>query len=83
MMGRFLQNPANTDIFRTQGIFRTLSNIYGEFHPEPYVTLAYLKPWHIQNPKHINNTVKHLSLNILFKTLCNPDIFTALVYSQL
>ena len=56
---------------------------YGEFYLEPYVTLAYLKPWHIQNPSYIHNTVKHLSPNILFKTLCNPDIFRTLVYSQL
>ena len=39
--------------------------------------------WHIKNPRHIHNTVKHLSRNILFKTLCNPDILRALVYSQL
>ena len=39
---------------------------------------------HIQNPRHIHNTVKHLLWNILLnKTLCNPDIFRTLVYSQL
>ena len=43
----------------------------------------YLKPWHIQNPRHIHNTVKHLSWNILFKTLYYPDIFITLVYQQL
>ena len=65
-------------IFRTQGIFRTLSNIYdGKFYSQPCVTPAYLEPWHIQN------TAKHLSRNILFKTLCNPDIFRNLVYSEL
>ena len=52
----------NTGIFRTRGIFRTLPSIYyEEFYSEPSVTLAYLKPWHIQNPRHIYNTVKHLS----------------------
>ena len=65
-------------IFRTQGIFRTLSNIYdGKFYSQPCVTPAYLEPWHIQN------TAKHLSRNILFKTLCNPEIFRNLVYSEL
>ena len=42
-----------------------------------------LEPWHIQNPRHIHNTAKYLSQNILFKTLCNPDIFRNLVYSEL
>ena len=74
----------NTGIFRTQGIFRTLPNVYyEEFYSEPCVTLAYLKPWHIQNPRHIHNTVKHLLWNILFKTLCNLGIFRTLVYPQL
>ena len=74
----------NTGIFRTRGIFRTLSNVYdGKFYSQPCVTPAYLEPWHIQNPRHIQNTAKHLSRNILFKTLCNPDIFRNLVYSQL
>ena len=44
---------------------------------------AYLEPWHIQKSRHIQNTAKHLSRNILFKTLCNPDIFRNLVYSEL
>ena len=80
----FYGTLCNTGIFRTRGKFRTLPNIYyEEFYSEPCVTLAYLKPWHIQNPRRIHNTVKHLLLNILFKTLCNPDIFGALVYSQL
>ena len=71
-------------IFRTRDIFRTLPNIsYGEFYLEPCVTQAYLKHWHIQNPRHIHNNVKHLSRNILFKTLRNPDIIRTLVYSQL
>ena len=48
-----------------------------------YVTLAYLEQWHIQTPKHIQNTAKHLSLNILFKSLCNLEIFWTLVYSEL
>ena len=34
---------------------------YEELYSEPCVTLAYLKPWHIQDPRHIHNTVKHLS----------------------
>ena len=46
-----------------------------EFYSESCVTLEYLKPCHIQNQRHIHNTVKHLSWNILFKLLCNPDIF--------
>ena len=71
-------------IFKTQGIFWTLSIIYdGKFYSQPCVTQAYLEPCHIQNPRHIQNTAKHLSRNILFKTLCNPDIFRNLVYSEL
>ena len=54
-----------------------------ENYSQPFVTSAYLKLWHIRNPRHIQNTVKHLSRNILFKTLCNPDIFRNLVYSEL
>ena len=54
-----------------------------EFYSQPCVTPEYLEQWHIQNPRHIQNTVKHLSRNILFKTLCNPDIFRNLVYSEL
>ena len=80
----FYRTLCNTGIFRTRGIFRTLSNIYdGKFYSQPCVTPAYLEPWHIQNPRHIQNTAKHLSRNILFKTLCNPDIFKTLVYSEL
>ena len=36
----------------------------------------------IQNPRHIQNTAKHLSRNILFKTFCNHDIFRTLVNSE-
>ena len=42
-----------------------------------------MEPWHIQNPIHIQNTAKYLSRNTLFKTLCDPDIFRTLVYSEL
>ena len=47
------------------------------------MTVAYSKPWHIQNQRHIHNTVKQLSWNILFKFLCNPDICRTLLYSPL
>ena len=71
-------------IFRTGGILRTLSNICGgELYFKQCVTLAYLEPWHIQNPRYIQNTAKNLSWNILFKTLWNTDIFRALVYWRL
>ena len=80
MMGCFLRTLC---IFRARGISRTLPNIYdGRLHSKPCVTPAYLEPWHIQNPSHIQNTAKHISRNILFKTLCNPDIFRNLVYSE-
>ena len=47
---------------RTQGILRTLSNIYDrEFYSEQCVTIAFFKRWHIQNPRHIQNIVKHQS----------------------
>ena len=79
----FYRTLCNTGIFRTRGIIRTLSNIYdGKFYSQPCVTPAYLEPWHIQNPRHIQNTAKHLSRKILFKTLYNPDIFRNLVYSE-
>ena len=71
-------------IYDNQGIFRTLSNIYnGEFYSEQCVTLPYLEPWHIQNPRHIQNTLKYLWWNVLLKTICNPDIFRNLVYPEL
>ena len=74
----------STGIFRTQGIFRRLSNIYdGKFYSKPCLTLAYLDLPHIKNPSYIQNTVKHLLWNILFKTMCNADISRILLYSQL
>ena len=36
---------------------------------------------YIQDPKHIQNTVKHLLRNILFRTFCSPDMFRTLAYS--
>ena len=39
-----------------KGIFRTL----GYLEPE-----AYSDSWYIQNPRHIQNTVKHLRCNVL------------------
>ena len=80
----FERTLCNTGIFRTRSIFRTLSNIYdGKCYSQSCVTPAYLEPLHIQNPRHIQNTAKHLSRNILFKTLYNPDIFRNLAYSEL
>ena len=86
---------SSPSILRTRGIWwvvfyrtlcdtgiRTFPNIYyGQCYSESRVTLAYLKPWHIQNQKHIHNTVKHLSWNMLFKFLCNPNIFRTLSHS--
>ena len=78
-----IRTLSNTSIFNTRSIFRTLQNLYhGDFYSELCVTLAYLKLWHIQNPRHTHNTVKKFSWNILFKTLRNTDIFRTLVYSQ-
>ena len=75
----FCRTQCNTGIWRARGIFRTLSNTYdGKFYSQPCVTLAYLEPWHIQNSRLIQNTAKHLSQKILFKTLYNPDIFRTL-----
>ena len=74
----------NTGIARTRDIFRTLPNIYDEkLYSQHCVTPANLDLWHIQNPKHIQNTAKQLSRSVLFKTLCNSDIFTNVVYSEL
>ena len=80
----FYRTLCNTGIFRTRGILKALSNIYdGKFYSQHCANLACLKPWQIQNPRHIQNTVKQLSRSSLFKTLCNPDMFITLVYSQL
>ena len=77
----FYRTLCKNGIFRSRGIFQTLPNIYyGEFYSGSCVTLAYLKPWYIQNQRYIQNTVKHLSWNILFKFLCNLDIFKTLLY---
>ena len=58
----FYGTLCNTSIFITRGICRTLPHIYyGEFYSGPCVTLAYLKPWNIRNPRYICNTVKYLS----------------------
>ena len=56
-----------------------MKNLYSQ----PCVTPVYLEPWHIQNSRHIQNTAKHVLRNILFKTLCNPNILRNLVYSEL
>ena len=75
----FCRTLCDTGIFRTRGILQTLLNIYyGEFYSESCVTVAYLKPWHIQNRRHIHNTVKHLSWNILFT--CVTPIYLELYY---
>ena len=61
---RILCNPA---IFRTWGIFRILSSIYGAaFFKEPCVALTYLEPWYIQNLRNIDNPLKHLRCNFIF-----------------
>ena len=68
----FYRTLCNTGIFRTQGIFQTLSNIYhGEFYSESCVTLAYLKPWHIQN----QNTVSRISIFMILS-----DIYHEIFY---
>ena len=80
----FYRTLCKTRIFRTQSIFRTLSNNYDEkFYSQHYVTLTYLEPWYIQNWRHIQNTAKRLSRNNLFKNLFSPGIFRTLVYSEL
>ena len=64
-------------------LFQTLSNIYcGESYSESCVA-PYLKPWHIQNQRHIHNIVQHLSWHILFKFLCNLDLLRTLLHSTL
>ena len=45
--------------------------------------LSTFRTWHIQTPNHIQNTGKHVSLNILLKNLCNPEMIRTLVYSEL
>ena len=85
----FYRTLCDTGIFRTRGILQTLSNIYyGEFYSESCVTLAYLKPWHIQNQRHILSNISHeiiyLSSSVrLFRTrvchlLLNPFHCTGL-----
>ena len=77
----FYRTLCRTGICRTRGIFRILSNIHDvKFYSQPCVT---------QNSRQIQNTAKHLSRNILFKTLSNfyifrtISIFRALLYSEI
>ena len=80
---QFTQNFLWPCHLRPRGIFRTLSNIYNEaFCSELCVTLAYLKPWHVQNLRNIWNPVKHLWCSIFLRTLCNPGMFRTLVYAE-
>ena len=82
----FYRTLCNTGIFRTRGIFQTLSNIYyGEFYSESRVTLAYLKYWYIQN----QNAVSRISIFIILSNLyheifhlnsCATLIFRTLLY---
>ena len=49
-------------IFRNStGIFKTLCN------PRIFKTLVYSEDWHIQNPRHIQNPVRHLQWSVLRK----------------
>ena len=80
----FYRTLCNNGISRTQGIFRTLSNIYdGKSYSQTCLTLIYLETWHIQN------VAKHLPRNILFKALCkprhiqHPSITRTLVYPEI
>ena len=62
----FYTTLCTTGKFRTRGIFQTLSNIYyREFYSESCVTLAYLKPWDIQN----QNTVGRISIFIILSNI--------------
>ena len=62
-------------MFRIQGIFRTLPNIYnGIFYLEPSVALTHPEPlvyselWYILKSKHIRNPAKYLRWSILLRT---------------
>ena len=83
--GCFLQNPVkHRYIQNSRHIHNLVKYLWWRIlFTNLCVTLAYLEQWHIQTPKHNQNTGKHVSLNILLKTLCNPEMFRTLVYSEL
>ena len=90
---QYIQNPG---IFRTRGIFRTLSNICdGAFYPEPCVNLAYLNIQYIENPGtfRTRGTLRTLSsISSMIDRFVqnpvkpwhiqNPGIFRTLAYSE-
>ena len=73
----FYRTLCSTGIFRTRGIFRILSNIHDvKFYSQPCIT---------QNPRQIQNTVKHLSRNIYSKPCVTlkysePSVYLELCY---
>ena len=80
----------NRGIFRIQGIFRILPNIYQEiFYSKPCVTLTYSEPlvyaelWYIVKSKHIQNPGEYLRWSILSRTLCNNSRFRGPTYSKI
>ena len=52
-------------IFRIQGIFRILPNIYQKrFYSKPCVTLIYSELWYIPKLKHIQNPAEYVTCGI-------------------
>ena len=74
----FYRTLCNIGIFKTQGIFRTQSNIYdGKFYSQPCVILVYLESWHIQNPRHIQNILPNMYQEVFYSKPC-----VTLTYSE-
>ena len=52
-------------------------------NPDIFRTLVHSKPWHILRRWYIQNYVKYIRCNILFRTICNYKIFGLLKNSKL
>ena len=94
MMKYFIHNLVwplhvkNRGIFRIQGIFTILPNIYHEIFYSKFCsldifrTLVYSELWYILKSKHIQNPAGYLRRSILLRTLCNNSRFRGPIYSK-
>ena len=55
--------------------------IHAVAYLKPSVTPTYLKPWHIWNPRYVQNSAKAYAG--IFRTLCHAHILRPLPYSEL
>ena len=68
------------------GIFRNVSGIFMALcNPgmlATYIFMVYLEPGHIQNPEHIQNSVKHLQSSVLRKIVNGCNYFRNANFSR-